>query len=228
MARIARVVVPNIPHHVTQRGNRNQQVFFQNQDYEKYLSLLKTYTEIHNVSIWAYCLMPNHVHLIAVPHDKEGLTGAIREVHRRYTRMINFRYEWRGHLWQSRYASYPMDQHHLLAAARYIERNPVSANIVARPEDWEWSSARHHLGIQIGDLISKDDLLPSLINQWTYFLASNVEESDISIMKRHQNTGRPLGDKMFISLCETLLERTLLPKKPGPRGPWKYKQAKKK
>ena len=107
MARIARVVVPNLPHHIVQRGNRRQRVFFAEIDYEAYLSLAAEWCGKFGVEIWAYCLMPNHVHLIAVPSTEESLGKAIGEVHRRYTRMINFRKKWRGYLWQGRFASYP-------------------------------------------------------------------------------------------------------------------------
>ncbi len=115
MARIGRVVVPEIPHHITQRGNRRQKVFFQASDYESYISLLREWCNRYSVEIWAYCLMPNHVHIVAVPHTEKGLSRAIGEVHRRYTRMINFREKWRGYLWQGRFTSYPMDERYLMA-----------------------------------------------------------------------------------------------------------------
>jgi len=127
MARIARVVAPGLPHHVTQRGNRRQQTFFCDDDYRAYLELMAQWCSRCAVEIWAYCLMPNHVHLIAVPESKDGLRSAIGEAHRRYTRRINFREGWRGHLWQGRFASYTMEERYLLAAARYIEMNPQCA-----------------------------------------------------------------------------------------------------
>ena len=133
MARIARVVVPDIPHHITQRGNRRQKTFFCDEDYHEYLALMTASCEQHNVAIWSYCLMPNHVHLIAVPQTEDGLQRALGEAHRRYTRHINFRENWRGHLWQERFASFPMGENHLLAAARYIELNPVRAHMVEDP-----------------------------------------------------------------------------------------------
>ena len=114
LARIARAVAPGLPHHVTQRGNRRQQTFFCDGDYDGYLELMSTWCREHDVEIWAYCLMPNHVHLIAVPEREEGLMLAIGEAHRRYTRMVNFREGWRGHLWQGRFASFIMDERHLL------------------------------------------------------------------------------------------------------------------
>ena len=131
MARLARVVVPGLPHHITQRGNGRQQTFFCDEDYEYYLELMGQWCTVHQVEIWAYCLMPNHVHLLAVPQSPDGLRLAIGEVHRRYTRMVNFREGWRGHLWQGRFASFLLDEPYVLTAARYVELNPVRAGLVA-------------------------------------------------------------------------------------------------
>jgi putative transposase len=133
MARLARVVAPGLPHHVTQRGNRRQKTFFSPADYRLYRSLMAEWCGREGVEIWAYCLMPNHVHLIAVPEREDALQRAIGEAHRRYSRAVNLREGWRGHLWQGRFASFPMDQDHLLAAARYVELNPVRAGIRRRP-----------------------------------------------------------------------------------------------
>ena len=130
MARIARVVAPGVPHHVTQRVNRRQQTFFCDDDSRAYLELMAQWCSRCAVEMWAYCLMPNHVHLVAVPESEDGLRRGIGEAHRRYTRRINFRERWRGHLWQGRFASYAMEERYLLAAARYIEMNPVRAGLV--------------------------------------------------------------------------------------------------
>jgi len=108
MARIARGVAPGLPHHITQRGNRRQATFFSADDYRAYIALLGEWCRYWHVEVWAYCLMPNHVHLIAVPPTDDGLRRAIGEAHRRYTRRVNFREDWRGHLWQGRFASYPL------------------------------------------------------------------------------------------------------------------------
>ena len=91
MARIARVIAPGYPHHITQRGNRRQKTFFCEEDYRFYLELMSEWLRKYRVAVWAYCLMPNHVHLIAVPETQEGFARAIGEAHRRYTRRINFR-----------------------------------------------------------------------------------------------------------------------------------------
>ena len=132
MARLARLVIPGLPHHITQRGNRRQQTFFNEADYAAYLELMSEWCRDQGVEIWTYCLMPNHTHIIAVPSTEDGLRWAIGEAHRRYTRRINFREKWRGYLWQGRFASFVMDEPYLLAAARYIELNPVRAGLVAK------------------------------------------------------------------------------------------------
>ncbi len=130
MPRIARVVVPVIPHHVTQRGNRRLPTFFCDEDYKRYIQIMAELCSQKNVQIWAYCLMPNHVHLIAVPEMKESLATAIGEAHRPYTLSINSSKNWSGYLWQGRFASFPMDEAHLYMAARYVELNPVRAGLV--------------------------------------------------------------------------------------------------
>jgi len=120
MARIARAVAPGNPHHITQRGNRRQRTFFNDEDYQFYLELMSEWCKKFQVDIWAYCLMPNHVHLIAVPETKDGLKRAIGEAHRRYTRRINLREGWCGHLWQGRFSSFIMDQRYLLTCCYFL------------------------------------------------------------------------------------------------------------
>jgi len=145
MARMARVVVPNYPHHVTQRGNRRQKIFFCDEDYHYYIELLSTYTKEYGTEVWSYCLMPNQVHLVMVPSEDDGLRAALGEAHRRYTRHVNFRKGWRGHLWQERFHSFVMDETYLLATVRYVERNPVVAGLCRYPHEWPWSSAKAHI-----------------------------------------------------------------------------------
>ena len=135
MSRLARVVIPGLPHHVTQRGNGRARTFFGDDDYVLYRDLLAASCRAAGVEIWAWCLMPNHVHLMLVPPTPDALRRALSEAHRRYSRMVNFRQGWRGYLWQGRFASCPLDEAHALAAARYIELNPVRARLVARAAD---------------------------------------------------------------------------------------------
>jgi len=213
MARIARVVVPGMPHHVTQRGNRRQDTFFRDEDYEAYIDLMSEWCGKNDVGIWAYCLMPNHVHMIAVPESEQGLSRAIGEAHRRYTRMINLRKRWTGYLWQGRFASFPMDEHYLLAAVRYVELNPIRARMVSRPEEWRWSSASAHLS-GIDDRLVKAQPMLDRVSDWRALLASG-DERLYEEVRRHERTGRPLGSKRFIRRVSQLLGRDLEIKRAG-------------
>ena len=221
MARIARVVMPGIPHHITQRGNRRMETFFCNKDYREYLDLMADECNAHGVEVWAYCLMPNHVHLIVVPQSEDGLRRAIGEAHRRYTRMVNFREEWRGHLWQSRFGSFPMDEEYLLAAARYVELNPVKAGLAAKPQSYRWSSARAHLSGK-DDVLVKAAPILERVPDWRGFLAAGDAWNYGGAYERHERTGRPLGGAAFIRLLEKALGRMLRPRKPG-RKPRKHR-----
>ncbi len=216
MARLARVVAPGLPHHVTQRGNRRQPTFFSAADYRLYRGLMAEWCARSGVEIWAYCLMPNHVHLIAVPETRDALHRAIGEAHRRYTWAINRREDWRGHLWQERFASFPMDEAHLLAAARYVELNPVRTRLRRRPRDHPWSSARAHLAGQDDALVKVAPLL-ALVPDWGRFLAAALEAEDLAALRRHALTGRPLGEESFVARLEKRLGRPLAKKKPGPK-----------
>lgn len=215
MARIARVVAPGYPHHITQRGNRRQQTFFCDEDYLAYLELMAEWCRKSQVSIWAWCLMPNHVHLIAVPQDETGLARAIGEAHRRYTRLINFREKWRGHLWQERFASYPMDECYLLVATRYVEMNPVAAGLVAHPADYRWSSARAHLD-EVDDGLTHVSPLLEIVGNWSDFLRLSSSE-ELRMLQRHEKNGRPLGTETFTEDLERELGRVLRPQSPGPK-----------
>ncbi|MFW6107011.1 MAG: transposase [bacterium] len=217
MARIARVVMPGVPHHVTQRGNRRMETFFCDEDYEEYLALMAASCSRLGVEVWAYCLMPNHVHLIAVPSTADGLARAIGEAHRRYTRRINFREGWRGHLWQERFASFPMDEVWLMRAARYIELNPVRAKLSRAPWRWKWSSAAAHAAGKNDALVKADPLLKRAGCGWKDFLAGGLDPDEAELLRRHERTGRPLGAGRFIERLERALGRTLRRQKPGPK-----------
>ena len=216
MARIARVVIPGLPHHVTQRGNRRQQTFFNDEDYRVYLTLMAQWCAQCKVEVWAYCLMPNHTHLLAVPRSAQALRQAIGEAHRRYTRRVNFREGWRGHLWQGRFASFVMDEDYLIAAARYVELNPVRARLVRSPADYPWSSAAAHLRGQDDGLVRVAHLL-ELVPNWGDLLRSGLDERVSQTLRRHERTGRPLGSDKFVRRLEGALERVLCRQKPGPK-----------
>jgi len=222
MPRIARIVAPGYPHHIIQRGNRRQTTFFSNDDYGAYIDLMGTWCAEYGVEIWAYCLMPNHVHLVAVPKEKDSLNLAIGEAHRRYTRMINFREGWRGHLWQGRFASYVMDEKYLLACVRYVENNPVRAKLSDQADGWQWSSARAHISGKNDRLVNVRPLLDLVKKDWAEFLNIAVPDIEINDMQKHERTGRPLCSSWFLDQLESLLSQPLKPKKPG-RKPKKNK-----
>ncbi len=144
--------------------------------------------------------MPNHVHLIAVPQSPDGLRLAIGEVHRRYTRMVNFREGWRGHLWQGRFASFVLDEPYVLTAARYVELNPVRAGLVNAPSRYRWSSAAAHVRGQDDALVQVAPLL-KLAPPWRGFLARVIREEDIKLLRAHEQTV-PLGDEEFLATLE--------------------------
>ncbi len=214
MARLARVVVPGIPHHVTQRGNRRQQTFFSDDDYSAYRDQLAESCARAGVAVWAWCLMPNHVHLILVPDTANSLRMALADAHRRYSRRINFREGWRGYLWQGRFASVAMDEPHLAAAARYVEMNPVRAKLVVRTEDWPWSSARAHLRGRDDGLVQVAPLL-GRFPDWADFLDQPVEDGMLTAIRSGERTGRPLGSDSFVANLEAGLGRKLARQRPG-------------
>ena len=215
MPRMARLVIPGLPHHITQRGSRKQATFFSNDDYAEYLALLHKNLGSAGVDIWAYCLMPNHVHLIAVPRNPDSLSKLLRLTHHRYARYINDGHGWQGHLWQERYHSCVMDENHLMAAVRYIELNPVRAGLCERPDDWRWSSVHAHLFGDPDPVLSTEPMAIR-VSDWASYLSAPEHGPSIDDIRRHTNTGRPAGDDGFVELLEALTGRTLRREKPGP------------
>jgi putative transposase len=219
MARLARLVVPDVAHHVTQRGNRRQPVFFGDDDYLAYRELVSEACAERGVGCLAWCLMPNHVHLILRPPDADGLRGALAEAHRRYSRRINFAHGWTGYLWQGRFASYPMDDAHLMTAVRYVELNPVKARLVRTAEKWRWSSAKAHV---TGEPDGFTDLaaLAGVHRNWRAMLrrgleAGDLDEGGVAAIEAHMRTGRPLGSEAFVERLEKSTGRSLKRRKPG-------------
>ncbi len=188
--------------------------FFSAQDYLDYLTLSATWFAKAGVEVWAYCLMPNHVHLIAVPQDEQSLRRGIGEAHRRFSLQINAREGWRGHLWQERFHSFPMDEHHLLAAARYIEQNPVRAGLAETPWQYRWSSARAHLEATDDALVKVRPLL-ELAPDWREFITHQPSNNDMENIRKHMMTGHPWGAPAFIERLENIAGRPLMPLKRG-------------
>ena len=214
MPRIPRLVVPDYPHHVTQRGNRRQKTFFHTRDYEAYLEFIAAALPKAECEVWAYCLMPNHVHFVIVPHHENSLALLFKEAHRRYTRRINFRESWRGHLWQERFHSFVMDETHLNATVRYVELNPVAAGLCEQPQDWRWSSVHAHLDGIDDELVSVRPMLEKFPN-WADYLGGFQSTEMLRKVRKHTRTGRPLGSVNFIETLESLTGRSLKPLRPG-------------
>ena len=214
MPRMPRLVVPGYPHHVTQRGNRRQRTFFNTDDYQAYLEYISIAKANAGCDIWAYCLMPNHVHFVIVPEHEDSLALLFQEAHRCYTRRINFREKWRGHLWQERFHSFVMDEPHLNATVKYVELNPVSARLCETAEDWRWSSVHAHLNSTDDELVSVKPMLEKF-PRWAEYLAETDSEYMRQSIRMHTRTGRPLGSEKFIEKLEALTGKSLMPQKPG-------------
>jgi len=217
MARLPRLVIPGQPHHVTQRGNRRAQTFFEDGDYALYESLLSEAAQKAGADIWCYCLMPNHVHIIIVPSDADGLRRTFADAHRRYTGYINTRMRVTGHLWQGRFGSVVMDEEHLAHAVRYVSLNPVRAGLVDRAQDWAWSSASSHLLGRDSELVNVAPVLERY-GDFAAFLGHEDESSDAyRMLRQSETTGRPLGSERWIENLSALTGRQLKPKKRGPK-----------
>ena len=224
MPRLPRIVLPGHAHHVTQRGVRRGDIFFDEGDRALYLRHLSEQTELHGVRILCYCLMTNHVHLLAVPERETALARAIGEAHRCYTWQLNRRLGATGYLFQGRFASCPLDQSHLGAAARYVLLNPVRAKLVERASDYRWSSAAFHAGTASSDpLVERNDLLGLLPDEraWQQLMQIETATKGHDYLRQVTRTGRPCGDAIFVARAEQLSGRELKPKKRGP----KFKEA---
>jgi putative transposase len=188
-------------------------IFFSDEDRLEYLYLQKKQGERFGVKFISYCLMDNHIHLVAIPEDEKGLSRAIGEAHRLYTRMINFREKVRGYLFQGRFFSCPLDNDHLMAAVRYVARNPVRANIVKHAWDYQWSSAAYHTGKEERDILVSDTELLNNVDDWHNYLSEN--EADLEDIRGKTRTGRPFGAEGFTQEAEEITHRVLRLKKAG-------------
>ena len=204
------------PHHVTQRGNGRRVIFETDNDRMVYLGLLQQHTKQQRLAILGYCLMPNHVHLIAVPEREGSLRRALRNAHGRYAAYLNAREASSGHVWQGRYYSCPMDDDRLWTALRYVERNPVRAGMVRDAAEFRWSSARSHLG---GGWDGWIDLAPWserwTLEEWREFLSATEFERESEAIRRNTHSGRPLGSARFVERLETALARPLMARRGG-------------
>ena len=213
MPRFARVVIPGCSHHVTQRGNNRQSVFFVEDDYRVYLEILAEQSSRFGLDLDGYCLMPNHVHLVATPRDEQSLARAVGRTHFRYTQYVNRLHGRSGHLWQNRFFSCPLDDAHLERAMAYVERNPVQARLCRKAWRYAWSSAAFHCGRTAASGVP---LRPWPIDAeaWLERLSAGDAKTEQVIRTRTQ-TGRPLGSDSFLSKIEATLGRRLRPRNVG-------------
>lgn len=216
MPRIARIIAAGYPHHITQRGNNRATVFFDDEDRQTYLHLLLNYTRKYKVAIWAYCLMDNHIHLLAVPETEISLARGIGMANMLYTQHLNRKLNQSGRIWQNRYFSCIVENNqYLWSVARYIERNPVNAGIAASAHEYRWSSAAAHVTGGSDPLLVADTWLATdKRSEYAEFLCNEDEEMDSGI-RRATRTGRPFGTEQFIDQMEFSLNQRLRPGAPG-------------
>jgi putative transposase len=205
-------VFAGVPHHVTQRGNRREDVFFNEDDRRQYLEWLGEYCQRHEVDVLAYCLMTNHVHLVLVPATETGLNEVLKPLHMRYAQRINRGRGWKGHLWQGRYFSSALDERYTWAAIRYVERNPVRARMVRKAENYLWSSAAGHCGLREDKLITGKDYWQKqfrAIKNWSSWLSEGESGEELMNLRRNADKGLPCGCESFIHKLERLAGRVL-------------------
>ena len=217
MARLARVVSPEVAHHVTQRGNGRARTFFSNGDYELYRSLLAENCGAAGVDVWAWVLMPNHVHMILVPADEDGLRRALAPLHRRYAGHVHAREKRSGHFWQGRFGCVAMDDDHLAAALVYVALNPVRARLVERATDWRWSSLHAHLDPAAGDGLTATAPVLERFPDLAARIAAGEDPARSDRLRKAERIGRPVGAADFIASLERRSGRRLRPEKPGPK-----------
>ncbi len=216
MPRIARIIAPGYPHHITQRGNNSSVVFFDDQDRETYLNLLAGYAQKYALRVLAWCLMDNHVHLLVVPESENSLARGIGLTNLVYTQYLNRKRGQSGRIWQNRFFSCVVENdQYLWTVARYIEPNPLKVGLVEQAENYRWSSARLHLTETTDELLSQPDwLAPEDRNDYAAFFNIEDEAQNYAIRKATRS-GRPFGSESFIDTIEYALNRRVRAKKVG-------------
>jgi len=217
MARLPRVVVADVAHHVTQRGNARQVILANDPDRVAYLELLRQYAELHRLAVLGYCLMSNHVHLIVVPRTAAALSQTLKHTHGRYASYWNVRQSSSGHVWQGRFYSCPLDDSHLWAGLRYVELNPVRAGMASAAEEWPWSSAAAHCNPEVCNQMLEMERWQKrwTVAGWSEYLAAGESQAEVSALRQCTHTGRPLGTIEFIAALEPTTLRRLAPRKGG-------------
>ena len=216
MPRIARVIATEYPHHITQRGNNRATVFFDDEDRQTYLKVLSGYAEKYRFQIWAYCLMNNHINLLAVPESETSFARGIGLTNQVYTQYLNRKLNQSGRIWQNRFFSCVVENNHYLwAVARYIERNPLKVGLAEKAETYRWSSAKTHITGACDNLLGTTSWLsPQEQRAYAEFVVTDDEETDNAI-RRATRTGRPFGSESFVDLLEFQLQQPLKAKRRG-------------
>ena len=206
MSRVARIVAPRLPHHVTQRGNRQANIFLSDEDRYACLRYLHQYSQKHGFRVWAYCLMTNHVHIVGVPSTEESLSRTFRDAHTVYAMRFNKVNGTSGHLWQGRFNSCPLDENHLWAAVRYVERNPVRAGLVRHACEYAWSSAQAHSRVRADKLLDPGFPPENVIEDWADWLMDEDDPALVHMVRHRTEKGTPCGNAAFV---RTVQERML-------------------
>jgi putative transposase len=212
MPRIARVVAAGYPHHITQRGNYRQGIFSDDADRSKYISFLKEESRRYSLKIMAYCLMPNHVHFVAVPEKEDSMWKVFKYAHMKYSQYYNKKMGVTGHLFQGRFFSCVMDERHTIACARYVERNPVRAGMVKNPSLWQWSSAKVHCEMDTHDELEVSgffDYVGRAKKGWREFIEEPDDPDEVRKIRERTRKGRVLGADDFTEKLEKKLSRFL-------------------
>ena len=214
MPRISRAIAVGYPHHITQRGNYRQTVFTEETDYSRYLELMSVFAPKYGLEIWAYCLMPNHVHFIGVPGRQESMARTFNTVHMLYAQYFNRKQKLAGHLWQGRFYSCVLDERHLYAAFRYVELNPVRAGIVSSVQNYPWCSAGSHI-MGIGNPVLSKCFMMETVENWGQYLTLDSDQEAADNVIKATKAGRPCGGESFIRHIECLLNRQLAARPKG-------------
>ena len=204
MSRVSRFVLTDVPYHITQRGNFQQVVFLEDEDWRFYLDRLSQYSCKWKLDILAYCLMNNHVHLVVIPREKSSLAKSLGTLNMCYSQYFNKKHDRQGHLWQARFYSAIMDDGHLYATVRYVEQNPTRAGLVQYPWDWAWSSARTHLGVARSPVALFDVNSVMKVTDWKKYLAGCEEDDVLDNIRQCTYKGKVLGSVEFVHKLEKM------------------------
>lgn len=196
MPRPLRIFYPGVPHHIVQRGCKRQKIFFDDHDYEYYLKQLGDHLSIYEVEIWTYCLMPNHIHLVLLPNDETSISKVVGLTHKKYSLYLNQKMDWKGTLWESRFKSYGMDEIHTFYALKYVERNPITANIVEKADEYKWSSAKFHIKNESNKYVKLANPYWESTSQWKEYISEPTKKELEKLFEKHERSGDFLGIKL--------------------------------